>query len=670
MAAFNKGLNKQQFSSIDEYLRAKWKHEKDCGYFDIEPYLRDFPELPAFADFFTTNLKLDPDKHIPALPMRYAADYNAERVMYLYGVPRAMTRERLHEILNDLGTVKKLPTLTDLSSKETFRWVIMSTKEEATRLHKILHLMNVPECGKGYIMAISPCVPSRGLILDFHTEYKTYGPRPKDDFVPIYGEKVDISDALTLPIEVKDDVSFSVTKQPKPLSLNALAASFSTPHVSSTSKVRPNPLNQENVDPLGRYSAVELALPMQLQTNTKQKLAQFARNGNQCVAYLHSGYGYTPHTVVKSPTRPMPVDPLVALMRRAPASKPIKVDISQIDSTHTPAIADLSYESTITEIVAKPAIESSLERVGTPLTPRRSTSATIPSHHETLSIPASESLQSGVEYKNKGSSFITRKVGVISPPVASSWASVAIAGAAAKVIDITPMTNNNPTNRLRSFGRVPYGANPSKTEPLADQMRVVFILDVPSNLTYDDVSHAVREGPLRSIHFGVDEDKNNRFVAIVFQYAKDALTFVRVLQKERVDSRPDRFRWVVDVVRGEEPFPTDDILRAMQAPTFATRRLTLVKASLFFMVGDRQLRARIERIVGEGTIQLIWLYNGGNATIVFSDVSSAIAVKENLDKYSSTTGQKDGAPQAWAGLQVTFSKDPCVQPLELKTALQ
>jgi hypothetical protein len=97
----------------------------------------------------------------------------------------------------------------------------------------------------------------------------------------------------------------------------------------------------------------------------------------------------------------------------------------------------------------------------------------------------------------------------------------------------------------------------------------------------------------------------------------------------------------------------------MGPPNFATRRLTIVKSRFFFVFKEPQLRALCEKETGEGAIQVIWLYNGGNATVVFAKVEDAIAVKKRLDSL------RDAADPAshFAGLQTTFSKDPCVQEI-------
>ena len=211
---------------------------------------------------------------------------------------------------------------------------------------------------------------------------------------------------------------------------------------------------------------------------------------------------------------------------------------------------------------------------------------------------------------------------------------------------------------------IPTGSNPSQTEPLTEQMRVVFLLDIPTNITLTDISNAVQEGPIRSIHFGIDEEKKSRYCAVVFQHAIDSLNFTNVLLKESADSKPNRFKFIVDVVRGEDPYPMDDVLRAMAAPTNASRRLTLVKAGFFSAGNKRAIHQKVEKIVGAGAIQILWLYNLGNATIVFSDVGSALAVKTAFDTWS-----RNGKDQSLKGLQTTFSKCPGAQPLVLTSAL-
>ncbi|TVY41351.1 hypothetical protein LOCC1_G005647 [Lachnellula occidentalis] len=268
--------------------------------------------------------------------------------------------------------------------------------------------------------------------------------------------------------------------------------------------------------------------------------------------------------------------------------------------------------------------------------------------------------------------FAADTSGQSSSTPASSWANIALtANPDSEIINLHPPARAFTGPRVKPAGRFTSGPSVISDEPLVDQARVVFLLDMPRHLTLQEVSDAVVEGPLRSITFSTDESNGKPYVGIIFQYAQDSESFYQVLCKERADSRPGRFKFVVDAIRGD-PFPMDANIKAMGSPTYATRRLTMVKSRFFFMVNERSLRQFCEKYAGVGPdmIQLIWIYNGGNATIVFADVGEAIKVKSKLDDYSMGIGVPDRQAEAtWAGLQTTFSKDPCVAPLELKTAM-
>ncbi|KAH8679758.1 hypothetical protein BGZ60DRAFT_503473 [Tricladium varicosporioides] len=254
----------------------------------------------------------------------------------------------------------------------------------------------------------------------------------------------------------------------------------------------------------------------------------------------------------------------------------------------------------------------------------------------------------------------------------ASWARIAgTASPNSRVIELHPRTGATP--RLKPIGRIPSISSPRDGEAMTDQMRVVFLLDLPPTIGLQDISDAVQEGPLRSINFGTDdttnEDKVSRYAGVVFQFARDAEMFYAALCKEKADSRPYRFKFIVDAARGPA-FPMDEPLKAMGSPLFATRRLTIVKSKFFFMFGERQLRHFCIRLVGDDAIQLIWLYNGGNATVVFANVESAITVKQALDDRAAGRNLSPGqSASTFEGLLTTFSKDPCVAPLELKTAM-
>ncbi|KAG4436041.1 hypothetical protein IFR05_008473 [Cadophora sp. M221] len=302
-----------------------------------------------------------------------------------------------------------------------------------------------------------------------------------------------------------------------------------------------------------------------------------------------------------------------------------------------------------------------------------------PSHEEQVAHPVEKPAEprqhSSISSASSGESTVkARSVAAAAEQVCaqpSSWANIASSSDPdTRIIELRPEhKSSNVGPRLIPVGRIPKVVS-TREEPLTEQMRLVFLLNLPNTIGLQEITQAIQEGPLVRIQFGVDTDNQARFVGIIFQHAIHAEAFQNVLIKERERSRPERFRFIVDVVRGDA-VPADHIIRSMNDHPFATRRLTIVKGKFFFMFGERQLKDLCCKIAGDDNVQLVWLYNGGNATVVFADVESAIKVKRVLDKKAKAT--TDGVVGAesivWKGLQTTFSKDPCIHPLDLKTAM-
>ncbi|KUJ24421.1 uncharacterized protein LY89DRAFT_634522 [Mollisia scopiformis] len=269
-----------------------------------------------------------------------------------------------------------------------------------------------------------------------------------------------------------------------------------------------------------------------------------------------------------------------------------------------------------------------------------------PSECSPLSTPAKDEPKDG---------FVTQ---------ASSWANIAGTDPNITFIDLKP-TRRREGPRLKSVGRIPQVVR-TVNQNVA---RLVFLFNLPSTITATDITNAIKEGPLVKMQFGFDADTKARYCGVIFQNPRDAADFEAVLDKEKKDSKPDRFRFIVEHARAEQ-YGLEDTLRAMGPPMWATRRLTIVKGGFFFMFGERQMRDICEKLVGEDCVQLIWLYNGGNATVVFTDVSAAIKVKKEFDRRAARAHSgEEGTSAVWEGVQTTFSKDPCVAPLELKTKL-
>ncbi|KAJ8065882.1 hypothetical protein OCU04_004983 [Sclerotinia nivalis] len=240
---------------------------------------------------------------------------------------------------------------------------------------------------------------------------------------------------------------------------------------------------------------------------------------------------------------------------------------------------------------------------------------------------------------------------------ANTWAAiVSSASPSHRNVDLHPSTPRS-GRRLTSIGRIPTLPSIKPIhEPLSHQARVVLILNIPGTITLSDISNAVREGPVVCIRFGIDSDTSRRFSGIVFQHAQDAQMFYNVLRAERDENMPSRFRFLADAVRGD-PFPINEDILAMGAPTYASRRLTIVKKAFFFAFTGRNLQTLCEKEVGRENVQLVFVYNGGNATVVFAEVRAAIKMKARLERLREGAG--NGTSSIYEGLQVTFSKDPC-----------
>ena len=441
----------------------------------------------AGLDVWISQAGLRLSEVIPCLPAQYSAECDAGRALYVIGVPHSWQLPAFKAIFNGYGAVDKCPTIIDLESEDTFRWVVMRTAAEA---EKVLGIVNGMKFQDRTLLICKAIPPGNNVTLG-----------DKSNLEQFFGKE-------------------------EPLG-------------STASTVHGHPQQDESRSPTGRKSPV---LPEQS-----------------------------------------------TILRGEPE------DLTAI-----------------------------IPEVTTP-------------------------------------EFTTQAV---------SWAKIAgTVSPKSRNIDLHP--ENKPISaapRLQPIGRIPSISSMQNVEPMTEQMRIVFLLNLPQTMTLTDVSNAIQEGPLMSIRFGVDANNGKRYAGVIFQYARDAENFYNVLCKERVESRPNRFRFIADVVRGEA-FPADETIKAMAYPTYASRRLTIVKSRFFFIFGERYLKNLCEKAVGPENVQLIWLYNGGNATVVFAEVAAAIKVKKILDKKRDEAEAEGSTTQVWDGLQTTFSKDPCVQPLELKTAM-
>ncbi len=115
-------------------------------------------------------------------------------------------------------------------------------------------------------------------------------------------------------------------------------------------------------------------------------------------------------------------------------------------------------------------------------------------------------------------------------PAVDTWARIATAAVPKNsVIDIKPSLRSMSGPRLNPVGRIPsLSGMKVGNEPMVEQMRLVFLLNLPTSVTLQEISDAIIEGPLMKIQFGHNEEDGSRYAGIIFQYARDAEKFCQV----------------------------------------------------------------------------------------------------------------------------------------------
>lgn len=496
-------------------------------------------------DAYITYANINTSDHVPGIPSPYSQEQLDQRALYIVGIPKEWQTPAFRRIFQIYGTVEKCPVIIDLASMSTFRFVIMSTAEEALKAMNSVH----------------------GFVLEGYTIYTS--------------EALSSSSLLNLRL---------LTSPPAP-----------EPQVEDELQVGNLDINDENV---------ALSQPYVFGSDTLD---------NEATTHSH-------------PSPPLTNLPTVKIQGVDSESE---AEVQVTTRRRRPAPLDLTGANDI------------ISRRVSPLLPAQSPFPT-QVQFESISDNGEGSGELGSPTPTQPA-FETQ---------ANTWAAiVSSASPNHRNVDLHPATPRS-GRRLHSVGRIPSipPIRPVVQEPLSQQARVVLILNIPNTMTLINISDAIREGPVVCIRFGVDADTGKRFSGIVFQHAQDAQEFYNVLLKEKADNMPNRFRFIAECVRGD-PFPINDDIIAMGPPTYASRRLTIVKKAFFFAFTGRNLQTLCEKEVSKENVQLVFIYNGGNATVVFAEVSAAIKMKARLDRLRDSAG--NGTSSIYEGLQVTFSKDPC-----------
>ncbi|KAF7512640.1 hypothetical protein GJ744_000901 [Endocarpon pusillum] len=230
-----------------------------------------------------------------------------------------------------------------------------------------------------------------------------------------------------------------------------------------------------------------------------------------------------------------------------------------------------------------------------------------------------------------------------------SWASVAA-------------TATYEGNRIVKF-RPTDGITRTVTEDLTipvrpPDARVIWIK--PWNLekkSLSDITEKIDQGPL----FSIAHSQPDNAVCVIFQHAYHARAFLEANIRYSRTYGQSLFGPGCEVLEGQA-YPATEDIRRMDTRN-ERRRLTFARGRLFTNgMTEARFKNDIFSMVGEGNVELVWLFNSGNATVVFSATVIARTVREDFLR-------RAAYPGPYQDVMVSFSHDPCERPLNLITQM-
>ena len=231
----------------------------------------------------------------------------------------------------------------------------------------------------------------------------------------------------------------------------------------------------------------------------------------------------------------------------------------------------------------------------------------------------------------------------------NTWASIAATEPVGEDKGIIKFTPNDAIKRTITPAEERATLDESQTK------RVLWVAPWPESRPLSEVSDRIHEiGALYSIAFAPDAGA----VCLIFQYVEHATRFYQDCITYQTRKGASFFGNDISVTWGQ-PYPTDEGIRAMDGPRTERRRLTFAMSQLFNKVTHTQFRRDIENVVGSTNIERFWLFNTGNATVVFTAVPLAKLVSQSFKKRSKDRNSP------YFGMQVSFSHDPCERNLHL-----
>ena len=196
-----------------------------------------------------------------------------------------------------------------------------------------------------------------------------------------------------------------------------------------------------------------------------------------------------------------------------------------------------------------------------------------------------------------------------------------------------------------------------------DQRRTVEVYHLPKSYTLRHLTNKIHEGPLILIEMIDEREGNTKCAMIVFMKAEDAKSFVLKNEAIRAEMGENQSCYGPGVNVGwGNPYPKPEGVFLMEGKGGARRRLTFSGRQLFSRIRPAQFYLDIAALAEKKNIELVWLFNSGNATVVFSNIGTAVALKEWFQEKSSKPGPYQGAT-------VTFSADLCEAHIPLVTQM-
>jgi hypothetical protein len=199
-----------------------------------------------------------------------------------------------------------------------------------------------------------------------------------------------------------------------------------------------------------------------------------------------------------------------------------------------------------------------------------------------------------------------KKVQTMGEPVkkikTGSWASVAA-------------TATQDSNHLVKFRPVDGSTraithdSPKPVRP--EDARVVWIKPWnPDKKSLSDITGKIDQGPLLSIAHSQPDNA----VCIIFQHAHHARAFIEANTRYTKMYGESMIGPGFEILEGQAYPATDDIKR-MELGT-ERRRLTFARGRLFTNgMTEARFKSDIFSMVGEGNVELVWLFNSGNGNI-------------------------------------------------------